>query len=105
MNAGLLRHIVTFQEKSNYQNEFGEEVDYWNDVIKTRVGIFPVGGKDFFAAETVQSEVTHKIKMRYSHLIKPNMRVAFGDRHFDIISVINWQEKNIELQLMCKELV
>ena len=53
----------------------------------------------------VNSEITHKIKLRYVKGILPSMQVLYKTRKFQIISVINYQEKNCELQLMCKELI
>jgi SPP1 family predicted phage head-tail adaptor len=105
INPGEFRHVIVFQKKSGVQNSYGETSNDWVDVIKTRVGIFPVSGKEFFAAETVNSEVTHKVNLRYLPGITSDMRIKFGERFFSIISVINFQEKNIELQLLCKELI
>ncbi|WNF31640.1 phage head closure protein [Aeribacillus composti] len=107
INPGEYRHIITIQQKTKIQNDYGEEIEDWVDLVTTRAGIYPISGKEFFAAETVNSEVTHKVNMRYipNKHISPDMRVKFGDRYFHIESVINFQEKNVELQLMCKELV
>lgn len=104
LNPGELRHVITIQELSDQQNEYGEE-DEWVNVLKARAGIFPISGREFFAAETVNSEVSHKVIMRYVPGVRPDMRVKFGERVFNIISVINFQEKNTELQLLCKELI
>jgi SPP1 family predicted phage head-tail adaptor len=105
INPGEYRHIILFQKKTKIQNEFREVIDDWVDVLKTRAGIYPISGKEFFSAETVNSEVSHKVNMRYMPGITPEMRIKFGDRQFRVISVINFQEKNIELQLQCKELI
>lgn len=105
INPGDYRHVVTIQELSNQRNEYGEVIDNWINTLKTRAGIFPISGREFFAAETVNSEVSHKVNMRYVSGIRPDMRIAFSERIFHIISVINFQEKNIELQLLCKELI
>ncbi|WP_066316958.1 phage head closure protein [Bacillus sp. FJAT-29814] len=105
INPGEFRHVISFQKKSGVQNSYGEKSNDWVDVIKSRAGIYPVSGKEFFAAETINSEVTHKVNLRYLSGITPDMRIKFGERFFSIISVINFQEKNIELQLLCKELI
>jgi SPP1 family predicted phage head-tail adaptor len=50
--------------------------------------------------------MTHRIFVRFNPTLKINssMRILFGDRIFDIISPpINFQEKNIELSILCKE--
>jgi SPP1 family predicted phage head-tail adaptor len=106
INPGEFRHIIIFQKKSGVQNSYGENTDDWIEVIKARVGIYPISGKEFFTADTVNSEVTHKITMRYMPGITSDMRIKFGERIFQLISPpINFQERNIELQLLCKELV
>lgn len=105
MNPGEFRHTITFQELSTMQNDYGEPIDEWKDIATTKAAIYPISGKEFYAAETVNSEVSHKINMRYKSGLKPSMRIKFGSRYFNIISIINFQERNIMLQLMCKELI
>lgn len=110
INPGELRHRITIQRLSNTQNYYGEIAintnKTWTDVVTVRAGIYPISGKEFFSAETVNSEITHKVKIRYIKGLTSNMRIKFGDRYFQIISPpINFQEKNIELQLLCKELI
>lgn len=107
LNNGNLRHRITFQEQTEAQNDYGEknkDLD-WIDVTTVWASINPISGKEFFSAEKVSSEVSHKINMRYIPGISPDMRIQFRERLFHIISVINFQERNIELQLLCKELI
>jgi len=107
INPGNYRHRITIQEKIRTQNKYGEEINNWIDVISTRAGIYPISGKEFYAAEKVNSEVTHKIHMRFiPHVkIRSDMRIKFGERYFQLAGPpINFQEKNVELQLLCKEL-
>lgn len=105
INPGELRHRITIQKLNNSQNEYGEVSELWEDILNVRAGIYPISGKEFFAAETVNSEITHKVKIRYIGGITPNMRIKFNNRIFSIESVINFQERNIEIQLLCKELI
>lgn len=106
INPGELRHYVTFQSKTKVQNDYGEEIDTWKNEFNSRIAIYPISGKEFFAAEKVNSEITHKVNMRYipNQSVRPEMRILFNGRIVEIISVINFQERNIELQLLCKEL-
>lgn len=108
INAGKYRHIITFQKLGETRNSYGEidrdNNDNWENVLTTRAGIFPISGKELLSAEFVKAEMTHKIQLRYIKGINSDMRVLFGTRIFDIVSPpINFQEKNLELQLMCKE--
>lgn len=105
MNPGELKHRITIQQLENVQNTFGEQKAGWIDVTTRWASIEPLIGRQYFAAEMVNSEITHKIKLRYVKGILPSMQVLYKTRKFQIISVINYQEKNCELQLMCKELI
>jgi SPP1 family predicted phage head-tail adaptor len=105
LNNGNLRHHITFQVQTETQNDYGEEIKDWVEIVAVWASINPISGKEFFAAEKLNSEVSHKINLRYTPGITSDMRIRFGERYFHIISVINFQEKNIELQLLCKELI
>lgn len=106
INAGKYRHIVTIQKLVGNEDSYGEVIEDWEDIIKTRAGIFPLSGREFFQAEALNSEVTHKVQIRYLDGITTEMRINFNGRFLYIISApINWQEKNLELQLLCKEIV
>jgi SPP1 family predicted phage head-tail adaptor len=110
VNPGKYRHIITFQQQLETDNPYGErprnDDANWEDVKTTRAGIFPISGRDIFEAMRTDSEITHKIMVRYDPTFKidSSMRILFNGRIFDIISPpINFQEKNIELSILCKE--
>lgn len=104
INPGEFRHRITIQKMSKIENDYGELLDTWVDFLEVRAAIYPLSGKDFFAAETTNNEITHKINIRYVSGITSAMRIKFGERYFEITSPpINFQEKNILLQIMCKE--
>ena len=104
INSGEFRHPITIQKLDKTRNDYGEVIEKWVDFLQIRAAIYPLSGKDFFASETLNNEITHKINIRYVEGITSAMRVKFTDRYFEIISPpINFQEKNILLQMMCKE--
>jgi len=105
MNPGQLRHRITIQDLTSTVDAYGSPTDAWTDICTIWAGIIPLSGRSFFEAEMVNSEVSHKINIRYRTGIKPDMRVKYGTRYFQIISVINFQEANADVQLMCKELI
>lgn len=105
INAGKYRWPITIQKRDVTTDSFGSPSETWVDVVKCRAGIYPVSGREFFTAEAIQGDVTHQIFLRYYPGVQRNMRVEFNERYFHITSVINFQEMNKEIQLMCKELV
>lgn len=105
MNPGELRHKIIIQKISSIQDDYGQPSEQPEEVLKTRANIRPIVGKQFFEADIINHSITHKIRMRYNSKVKPEMQVVYMGRIFDILSVINYQERNVELQLMCKELI
>lgn len=105
MKIGELRHRITIQENISAKDSFGADTPNWTDVATVWASIEPLSGKEFFAAQQINAEINTKIIMRYRTGIKPEMRATFKDRVFDILSVINDNERNISLVLMAKEVV
>ncbi|WP_139121850.1 phage head closure protein, partial [Piscirickettsia litoralis] len=63
----------------------------------------PDAGRELFSAHQFYSEITHTVTLRYTPGITPAMRVYFEGRYFEILSVINRDERNRELILACRE--
>lgn len=105
INAGKYRHVIEIEKLDKHKNKYGEPTNKWIEFLQVRAAIYPISGREFFSAEKVNSEVTHKINIRYIKGLTPDMRIKFGDRLFSIISIINFQERNTELQILAKELL
>jgi SPP1 family predicted phage head-tail adaptor len=106
VEAGRLRHLISIQQQTTTQDSYGEAVNTWTDVYANIwASVEPLQGREFFSGEKFQSEITHRIRMRYKSGLLPKQRVKFGTRYFYVTDIINPQERNKELQLMAKELI
>jgi SPP1 family predicted phage head-tail adaptor len=105
INAGKYRVPVKIQQRTSEKDSYGSTTDNWTDFIKVRAGIFPLGGSEFFKANEINSQITHRVHIRYVPGITPDMRIVLNGRNLMITSISNYQERNIELQMYCKELV
>lgn len=105
INAGKYRQPITIQQRQFGEDSYGSTTEDWMDVVKTRAGVFPLSGSEFFKADEINSQITHKVHLRYLPGITPDMRVVLNGRNFMITSVINFQERNVELQMYCKEIL
>lgn len=104
MNVGRLNKRVTIQERTTTENEYGEPIITWVNVASDiAAAVEPLQGRELFAAQQVQSEVTIRVRIRYRAGIKAAMRVLYGVRVLDIQSVIDPREKHAELQLLCAQ--
>lgn len=109
IDPGKMRHRITFQHFTGTLDGFGDPLQdddaNWEDVATVWAAIDPISGREFYAAEQSQSEVSHKVRCRYRAGLDTAMRIIYGKRKFKIISIINWEERSESLLLMCKELV
>lgn len=103
--AGCMRHRVSVQTLSEARAADGGVTESWSTTHLAYADIQPIRGREFFNAEAVNSDVTHKVTIRYRAGITPKMRLLFGTRELHITSVINVNERNDCLELMCKEVV
>lgn len=105
MRAGRLRHRVTIQSKTVTQNSYGEEVITWTDVDTVWASIEPLRGREFEELRRAGADLTTRIVMRYQAGIVPEMRATEGGHTYDILSVVNVEERDRELHLMCREVL
>lgn len=103
MQAGRLRHRVIIQSAVEARNAYGEAIKTWSTVATVYASVEPIRGREMFDAEQVQSEVTHRVRLRYRPGLTSQMRLLFNARTFEVQTVINVNERNREVQLMCKE--
>jgi len=103
MRAGKLRNTIAIEQVAETQDADGSVIESWSTFASAQASIEPISGREYFAAQTTQADVTHRISLRYLAGVMPKMRVKYGSRIFDILSVININERNRELQLMCRE--
>jgi len=108
MQAGTLRHRVNIQRRTLSRNAYGEELDVWSDEGPARwAAIEPLSGRELQQAQQVQAEVTHQVRLRWcvDLDLTPAKRIRFRTRVFDIVSVRNVREANVELLVLCVERV
>ena len=103
MKIGKLRHRILIEQAAETREADGSVIDAWSTYATVQASIEPISAREYFAAQSTQADVTHRITLRYLAGVTPKMRVKHGSRLFDILSVINVKERNRELQLMCRE--
>lgn len=97
---------ISIKKPVTTQDSYGQLTDgYDNIALNIWASVSPLIGKEYFAAEQVKSEVSIKIGIEHMHGIDRTMHVFYGNRKFEIISIIDPHEQHRELVLMCKELL
>lgn len=104
MQAGRNRHLVSILKPAvGPTDEYGHSLPADATHAPWYANIEPLSGREYWRAAQVQSDVTHMISGRWVEGVTPQMKVRHGTRIFNILSAINVNERNREMQLMCKE--
>ena len=105
MRAGDLNKRVTIQVPTKAADGMGSFTITWSDLATVWAAIWPKGAKEVVQSMQTSMEVSHRIRVRFRRPFRPDWRLKFGDRYFNIVSVINPNERNEWLDLMCKEVL
>ena len=103
MNAGRMRHRVTIQQQVRSATDYGGYEESWVDVATVWARIEPLMGRERWHGDQIESDLTHRVTIRYRSDVTPQMRVLYGSRVLKIISVINSGERDETLILLCTE--
>lgn len=118
MQAGRLRRRVLIEQPVDTQDSFGEPITDWQDfAVSVPAAIEPLSGREFYAAQQEQSEVTTRIRIRWRKGVTELMRVSHTSivdpdasppetvtDIYDIEAVIPDQKTGRrELHLLCKK--
>jgi len=104
MNPGLLRHTVTIQQRAAGTDASGAANGDWTDFATVHAAMWPLRGKELYAAQEYASSVEVRFRIRYLAGVLPNMHVVWGGRVFEVLYVIDPELRHITLDLMCREI-
>ena len=103
--SGIFRHSVELQAATSTPNGMGGFVDTWATQATVRAAIWPTSATEQKKAGAQTMVATHTIRIRYYPGVSASWRVKFGDRYFSIASIVNRDEKNVQVDLVCREVV
>lgn len=92
--VGEMNRRVKLQQRSSSTDTFGQQSTTWSDLATVWARIEPVSSREYYGAQAVQVEITHRITLRYrSELADPRaaaaLRVLWGSRIFNLRGPLN----------------
>uniref|UniRef100_A0A6M3JYF5 Putative head-tail joining protein n=1 Tax=viral metagenome TaxID=1070528 RepID=A0A6M3JYF5_9ZZZZ len=111
MSIGSLNKLIDIQSKTRVADGLGGFTEtYSTRYSNIYASISQISAQEWLssAKEKMESNqmsmsLIHRIKIRYRGGIKPDWRIKYGNRYFSIASIVNPDEANEELILLCKE--
>jgi len=103
MKAGQLKHRIVIEQQTQTKNAIDEIILTWSTFCTVWAAIEPATGQTYYAANQLEAKVDGRVRMRYHDDLDPTMRIRFGDRILNIVSIIHPKENHRELHLMYSE--
>ena len=105
--AGRMRHVIQIQALTHVRDTGGGDAPTWATITNgERPAEFkPVSSRERFGSMQLQDELLYEAKTRYLSGVTTKHRLLLkGDtRVFDIVGVVNWNERNVQLSILCVE--
>ena len=105
MNPGKLNKKIQIMERGRIPDGGGGYEDALVLIKNTWANVRPASGREKWEAQQAQSEISHKVTIRYTDLIDHSHIIVFNGREFDIQYIINVNEANrfLEIQTLEKQ--
>jgi SPP1 family predicted phage head-tail adaptor len=102
--AGDLDKRGGLYQLSDARDSANEQLGQWVLVVERWAAIEPISGREYYLAQERHAEVSTKVTLRYCPQATAAMRWKYGNRWYDVISVIHPNERHDDTVLMCNEL-
>jgi SPP1 family predicted phage head-tail adaptor len=103
MRAGRLRHRLVLQSQTETRDAHGAAVIAFTTEATVWGGIEPLSGREYFAQQQIQNEVSVRIVIRFYSGLDESWRVVNNGKVYSILSVINENERDRMMTLMCSK--
>lgn len=100
---GELNHRIKLEQLLVEKDNLEQEIETWQLAYEVWADIKPLSGKEYFKARQTKSDIMVQVTIRYRPQIHNHMRMLFNNQIYEIVSVINVNQENRYLQLLCKE--
>ncbi len=94
LDIAELRHRITFQRVAQVSDGMGGFTTTWNNIATVWAKVEPVTASERIYSERLETQRSHKVKIRYRDDITTDMRFTFKSRVFQIHGVHSPDERN-----------
>lgn len=103
MKAGDLRERITVQAYRETKNSLGEMVPVYDQTFaEVWASVQGVTAREFLLAGQQQTEISHRVRMRYLVGLTQRMRIVWRGRTMEIVSILEHANRS-EHELLCQE--
>lgn len=85
MKIGDLRHRITLQAPTDYQDEYGQPMRTWTTYATVWAQVSASGMGESISGAQLSASESYAILCRYNASIKTNHRILFGEKVLNIV--------------------
>jgi SPP1 family predicted phage head-tail adaptor len=93
LDIAELRHRITFQRVTQVSDGMGGFTTAWNDIVTLWAKVEPVSASERLYSERLETQRSHKVKIRFRNDITTDMRFVFKGRTFQVKGVYSPDER------------
>ncbi len=94
---------IVLQYQTKVADGMGNFTVTWVEAATVYAAIWPTSANEMIAANALSMVVTHRIRIRWRGAVKSNWRIKFGEKYYNIISIVNPNMGNRYLDILAKE--
>jgi|TARA_R110000796_G_C14477820_1_gene426338 SPP1 family predicted phage head-tail adaptor len=102
-SIGKMRYRVKVENATNTRDAGGGLSQAYTVASFVYANIKPTSANSTYRQGIVLEKVTHEVTMRYMTNISTNSRVSYGSRNFNVRGIVNVDERDRFLKLLCEE--
>jgi len=102
IDPGRLRERVTIQQASETRNAMGEVVQSWVTFAERWASVDGLSSREFLLQGQQQSEISHRVRLRYVPGMRNTMRFLWRGRVLEITSLLEHGNRS-EHEALCTE--
>jgi SPP1 family predicted phage head-tail adaptor len=103
VRVGDLKHRITIETMERTGDGGGGATVTWNAVADVWAAVWSRDATENFVLDRVAGRATHDVWLRYRTDIKPEMRFRLDERVFDILGVIDFEDRGRWLRCPVEE--
>ena len=104
IDPGRLRERITIQQATETRNALGESVQAWETYAERWASVEGLSSREVLLTGQQQTEVTHRVRLRYVDGFKGTMRILWRGRVLEITSLLEHNNRS-EHEALCTERV
>jgi SPP1 family predicted phage head-tail adaptor len=105
LNPGRLRRKIAFEDYQKFRDTDGSLLPVAKKFPKTAwAEIESLQGRENEAGEQIAAFADFRITVRYAPTVTTQMKVIFGTRKFEILSVAHDEARRTRTDLYCREI-